>query len=117
MYETYYDTLQRFLGHENLHVGYMDCDSLVSTIKMDYLLKDLIKLPGEKKMFYFNKIAKDQLLLCNKITDVIGISKIETPDTTFVAKFCSLRPKAYAYYVKRTDKENGERDFNENVVN
>ena len=40
MYQTYYDTLQPYVGQENIQLHYMDCDSFILSIKSENIIKD-----------------------------------------------------------------------------
>ena len=55
-------------------------------------------------MFDFHKNDKDHPFYCNKITYVLRIFKIETPDTKFEKKFCVFSSKAYAF-IKPNQRE------------
>ena len=44
MYETYYDKLQPYFGHENIQLHYMDTDSFVLSVNTKDTIKDLKKL-------------------------------------------------------------------------
>ena len=44
MYETYYDTLQPYLGQENLQLNYIDTDGMILSMKTKDIIKDLKNL-------------------------------------------------------------------------
>ena len=43
IYETYYDILQQYFGHENLQLHYMDTDGFVLSVNTKDIIKDLKK--------------------------------------------------------------------------
>ena len=44
MYETYYDTLQPYFGHENLQLHYVETDGVILSMKTKDIIKDLKNL-------------------------------------------------------------------------
>ena len=100
MYETYYDTLQPYLGQENLQSHYMDCDSFILSLKSQHIIKDLKSL---EDTFDFSNIDENHELYSKKNKKVLGKFKIETPKIIFIDEFVALRSKMYAFKCK--DKE------------
>ena len=94
MYETYYDKLQPYFGHENIQLHYMDTDSFVLSVNTKDIIKDL-KNPED--IFDFSNLDKNHELFSNKNKKVIGFFKIETPKSIWIDKFVCLRSKMYAF--------------------
>ena len=97
MYETYYDTLQPYLGQENIKLHYMDCDSFILSIKSENKIKDLKNL---EDIFDFSNIDENQELYSEKNEKILGKFKVETPKNIFIVEFIALRSKMYAFKCK-----------------
>ena len=94
MYETYYDTLQPYFGHQNIHLHYMDTDSFVLEVNTKDIIKDLKNL---EDLFDFSNLKENQELFSKKIKKVIGKFKIETNKNVCIDEFICLRSKMYAF--------------------
>ena len=94
MYETFYDKLQPYFGHENMQLLYMDTDSFVLNVSTKDIIKDLKNL---EDLFDFNNLDKNHKLFSNKNKKVIGKFKIETPKNIWIDEFVALRSKMYAF--------------------
>ena len=94
MYETYYDKLQPYFGHENIQLHYMDTDSFVLSVNTKDFIKDLKNL---EDIFDFSNLDKSQELFSKKNKKVIGKFKIETPKNIWIDEFVCLRSKMYAF--------------------
>ena len=97
MYETYYDTLQPYIGQENIQLHYMDCDSFILSIKSENIIKDLKNL---EDIFDFSIIDENHEVYSEKIEKISGKFKIETPKNMFIDEFIALRSKMYAFKCK-----------------
>ena len=75
MYETYFDTLQPYFGHENLQLQYIDTDSLFLSKKTENITEDLKNL---EDIFDFNKPDETHELFSKKNKKDIGKFKVET---------------------------------------
>ena len=95
MYETYYDILQPYFGEKNLHLHYMDTDSLILSVNTN----DIIKV------FDFSNLDQNDEKFSNKNTKVIGKFKIETPKNVWINEFVCLRSKMCSFKC-RDDKRN-----------
>ena len=62
MYETYYDTLQPYFGQENLHLHYVDTDSVVLIVKTKDNSNDLKNV---EDIFDFSNLDKKHELFSN----------------------------------------------------
>ena len=63
MYETYYDKLQPYFGHENIQLHYMDTDSCILSVNTKYIIKDLKNL---EHIFDFSNLDKNIELFSKK---------------------------------------------------
>ena len=63
MYETYYDKLQPYFGHQNIQLHYMDTDSFVLSVNTKDINKDLKNL---EDMFDFSNLDKNHELFSKK---------------------------------------------------
>ena len=97
MYETYYDTLQPYIGQENLQLHYIDTDGMILSMKTKDIIKDLKNL---EDTFDFSNLDENHELFSNKNKKVIGKFKIETPKKVFIDEFVCLRSKAYTFNSK-----------------
>ena len=94
MYATYYDKLQPYFGQENLKLHYMDCDIFVLSIEIQNINNDLKNL---EILFDFSNLNENHILFSNKNENVVGIFKIETPETIWNDEFVCLRSKVYSF--------------------
>ena len=96
MYETYYDTLQKYFSQENLQLHYVDTDGMILSMKTKDIIKDLKKL---ENIFDFSNLDKNHDLYSEKNKKVTGKFKIETPKNIWIDDFVCLRSKAYSFNV------------------
>ena len=101
MYETYYDTLQPYLGQENLQLHYIDTDGMILSMKTKDIIKDLKNLENK---FDFTNLEENHELFSNKNKKVIGRFKIETPKNVVIDEFVCLRSKAFSFKCKNNDE-------------
>ena len=94
MYETYYDKLQPYFGHEKIQLQYMDTDSFVLSVNTKDIIKDL---ENSEDIFNFSNLDENHELFSNKNKKVIGKFKIETPKNIWIDEFICLRSKMYAF--------------------
>ena len=94
MYETYYDKLQPYFGHESIQLHYMDTDSFVLSVNTKDIIKDLKNL---EDIFDFSNLEQNHELFSNRNKRVIGKFKIETPKNIWIDEFVCLRSKMYAF--------------------
>ena len=94
MYETYYDKLQSYFGHEIIQLHYIDTDAFVLSLKTQDIIKDLKNL---EDIFDFSNLDKNHELFSNKNQKVLGKYKIETPKSVFIDEYVCLRSKMYAF--------------------
>ena len=94
MYETYYEKLQPYFGRENLHLHYMDTDSLILGVNTKDVIKDSKNL---EKVFDFSNLDKNHELFSNKNKKIISKLKIEIPKFIWIDEFICLRSKAYSF--------------------
>ena len=94
MYETYYDKLQPYFGHESIQLHYMDTDSLVLSVNSKDIIKDFKNL---EDIFDFSNLEQNHELFSNRNKRVIGKFKIETPKNIWIDEFVCLRSKMYAF--------------------
>ena len=97
MYETYYDTLQKYFVQDNLQLHYIDTDGMILSMKTKDIIKDLKNL---EKIFDFSNLDKIHELYSEKNKKVIGKFKIETPKNIWIDEFVCLRSKAYSFKCK-----------------
>ena len=97
MYETYYDTLQKYFSQKNLQLHYIDTDGMILSMITKDIIKDLKKL---EDIFDFSNLDVNHDLLSNKSKKVIGKFKIETPKSIWIDEFVCLRSKAYSFKCK-----------------
>ena len=72
MYETYYDKLQPYFGHEKIQLQYMDTDSFILSVNTKDIMKDLKNL---EDIFHFSNLDENHELFSNKNKKVILNSK------------------------------------------
>ena len=84
MYETYYDALQPYFGHESLQLHYIDMDGMILSMRTENIIKDLKKL---EDFFDFCNLDENHDLYSNKNKKGIGKFKIETPKNVFIDGF------------------------------
>ena len=60
MYETCYDTLQRYFGHENLQLHYIDTDGMILSMKAKDIINDIKHL---ENVFDFSNLDKNHEIL------------------------------------------------------
>ena len=73
MYETYYNTLQPYIGQENLQIHYFDTDGMILSMNTKDIINDLKKL---EIIFDFSNLDENHELFSeNKTRKVIGKSK------------------------------------------
>ena len=94
MYETHYDRLQPYFGHENIQLHYMDCDSFVLSIKTQNKNDDLKNFENS---FDFSNLDKNHELFSNKNKKVVSKYKIQTPENIWIVEFVALRSKCCAF--------------------
>ena len=94
MYETYYDKLQSYFGHENIQLHYMDTDSFVLSVNTKDSINDLKDL---EHIIVFSNIDKNHELFINKNKKVLGKFEKETPKNILIDEFIALRSKIYAF--------------------
>ena len=94
MYETQYDKLKPYFGHENLNLHYVDTDSFVLSVNTKDVIEDLKSL--EDKLDFSN-LDKNHELFSNKNKKVIGKFKNETPKKIWIDEFVCRRSKMYAF--------------------
>ena len=63
MYQTYYDTLQPYLGRENLQLHYIDTDGMTLSIGTENIIKDLKNL---EEVSNFINLDENHELFSNK---------------------------------------------------
>ena len=80
MYQTYYDKLQPYFGHENIQLHYMDTDSFVLSMNTKDSIKDF---KNSEDIFDFSNLDRNHELFSNK-KNVIGKFKNETPENLWV---------------------------------
>ena len=97
MYETYYDTLQPYFGHEKLQLHYIDTDGMILSMKTKDIIKDLKNL---EDFFDFSNLDENYEIYSNKNKKVIGKIKVETPKNVFIDEFVCLRSKVYSFKCK-----------------
>ena len=105
MYETYYDTLQPYFGHENLQLNYVDTDGMFLSMKTKDIIKELKNL---EDIFDFSNLDENHELFSNRNKKVIGKFKIETPKNIWKDEFVCLRSKAYSFKCKNEDENKNE---------
>ena len=93
-YETYYDKLQPYFGHESFPLHYMDTDSFVLSLNTIDIIKDFKNL---EDIFDFSNLDENHELFSNKNKKVIGKFKTETPRNIWIDEFICLRSKMYAF--------------------
>ena len=101
MFETYYDTLQRYFGQENLQLHYVDTDGMFLSMKTKDIIKDLKNL---ENLFDFSNLDENHELFSNRNKKVIGKFKIETHKNIWIDEFVCLRSKAYSFKCKDKDE-------------
>ena len=74
MYETYYDTLQKYFGQKKLQLHYIDTDAFILSINTKDIIKDLKNL---ENIFDFSNLDKNHDLYSEKNKKVIGKFKLE----------------------------------------
>ena len=94
MYETYYDLLKPYFGHESIHLHYVDTDAFVLSLNTKDIFKELKDL---ENIFDFSNLDKNHELFTNKNTKVIGEFKIKTPKNIWIDEFVCVRSKMYAF--------------------
>ena len=94
MYEAYYDKLKPYFGQGNLHLHFMDTDSLVLSINTKNIIKDLKSL---EDIFDFANLDKIMNYSVTKTKKYVVNFKIETPKNIWVDEFVCLRSKMYAF--------------------
>ena len=94
MYETYYNKLQPYFGHENIQLHYMDTDSFILSVNTKDIIKDLKNL---EDIFDFSNLDENHELFSNKNNKVIGKFKNECPRNLWIDEFICLRSKMYAF--------------------
>ena len=94
MYETYYDKLQPYFGHESIQLHYMDTDSFVLSVNTKSIIKDFRNL---EDIFDFGNLDQNHELFSNRNKRAIGKFKIETPKNIWIDEFVCLRSKMYAF--------------------
>ena len=94
LYEIYYDILQPYFGHENIHLHFMDTDSFVLSVNTKYIIKDLKYI---ENLFDFSNLDENHELFSNKNKEVFGKFKIETPKNISIDEFVCLRSKMSAF--------------------
>ena len=97
MYETYYETLQRYFGQESLQLHYIDTDGMILSMKTKDIIKDLKNL---EDIFDFSNLDENHELFSIKNKKVIGKFKVETPKNIWIDEFGCLRSKAYSFKCK-----------------
>ena len=103
MYENYYDKLQPYFGRRNLHIHYLDNDSLVFSVNTKCIIEDL-KNPNV--MSDFSNLSEILELFSNKNLKKIGKLKVETPKKSGTFEFVCLRSKMYAIKCGNDSKKN-----------
>ena len=63
MYETYYDKLQPYFGHENIQLHYIDTDAFVLKVNTKDIMRDLKKL---EDIFDFSSLDENHELISEK---------------------------------------------------
>ena len=94
IYETYYDKLKPYFGHENIQLHYMDTDSFVLSVNTKAIIKDLKNL---EDIFDFSNLDENHELFSNKNKEVIGKFTNECPKNIWIDDFICLRSKMYAF--------------------
>ena len=97
MYETYYDTLQPYCGHENIQLLCIDTDGMILSMKTQNFIED-IKIFED--IFDFSNLDENQELFSNKNKKVISKYKIETRKNIWINEFVCLRSRVYLFKCK-----------------
>ena len=104
MGETYDEQLRPYIGSDNVQNHYIDCDSMVLSVKIDDIIRDLNIL---EDLFDLSNLNWNSTLFSNK--KLLGKFKIETTESICIDEFIALRSKAYAFKCnnKSTNKLKG----------
>ena len=102
LYETYYDTLQPYLGQENLQIHYIDTDGVILSMKTENIIKDLKNL-GD--IFDFSNLDENHELFSERNKKVIGKFKRETPKNIWIDEFVCLRSKDYSFKSENNNED------------
>ena len=100
MYETYYDAIQPYFGHENLQLHYVYTDGMILSMRTENIIKDLINL---EDIFDFSNLDENHELLSEKNKKVVSKFKKETPINIWIDKFVCLGSKVYSFKCKSDD--------------
>ena len=84
MYETYYDKLQPYFGHETVQLNYIDTNAFVFSMNTKDIVKDLKKL---EDLFDFSNLDKNHELFSNKNKKSISKFKKEAPKNISIGEF------------------------------
>ena len=107
MYETYYDTLQPYFGHEILLKHSIDTDGLILSVTRENIINDIENL---EDVFDFSNLDENHELFSEKNNKVIGKFKIETPKNFWIDKFVCLRSKVYSFKCKGNIESKNKRE-------
>ena len=97
MYETYYDKLQAYFGHEKLLLHYIDTDGMILSMNTKDIIRDLKNL---EKIFDFSNLDENHELFSIKNKKVIGKFKNESPRNIWINQFICLKSRAYSFKCK-----------------
>ena len=90
LYETYYDKLQPYFGHENIQLHYIDTDAFLLSVNTKDIIKYLKKL---EDIFDFSNLDENHELFSEKNKKTVGFFRIETPKPIWIDEFVCLRSK------------------------
>ena len=90
---SYYNTIQKHFGKENVSLCFWDMDSFLLKVKCNNLEREMKKL---EHMFDFSKYPKQHPLFDNSRANQLFYFKDELKGRTAITHFIGLRPKCYS---------------------
>ena len=93
MYRSYYDTIQKHFGKENVSLCFSDTDSFLLKVKCNNLEREMKRL---EHMFDFSKYPKQHPLFDDSRANQLFYFKDELKGRAAITDFIGLRPKCYS---------------------
>ena len=103
MYRSYYNTIQKHFGKENVSLCFSDTDSFLLKVKCNNLEREMKKL---EHMFDFSKYPKEHPLLDNSRANQLFYFKDELKGRMAITHFIGLRPKCYSMKITNFSDKN-----------